>query len=487
MKISFINTLILLAVVSGTATSQPLRNAAARPTRRTQEEGLALPDGIWTFRGYGYTISVTNGTATAFEETDTTCITNPNLHMLISSSQVEENGNVAKLTAYRFVPYFVLDKTDSFQAACANGPTPTVDEDGYTRDALEIFDVLDQTFVEHFAHFENHLEGGMSEWVMKTMEERNKLISDSADEELLSAFDSLLVPLDDYHTWVKDENNDFLVWSHPFLASTFQNEFEQQNDLNDWEMYQQDNIISPWRENAGSYMTSLTLEESGLAWGKTTENIGYMWLQTVPNAFAPEFEGALVALNDTDALVIDIRINAGGSDETALLIASYFASKPFLAFTKQAVGEDVVEVNVQPSEKVYNGPVVMIISRETYSAAETLPLAMMQLPQVTLLGRNTGGSYSELPKTLPNGWAFSLFAEVYLSPDGVDYDHVGIPPEILPEVELLPLSEREGGTDSWLELALTTAEESANATSDTVAVHASLLWLTLLLLFVVVV
>ena len=174
--------------------------------------------------------------------------------------------------------------------------------------------------------------------------------------------------------------------------------------------------------------------------------------------FDTDFVTALTALNDTDALVFDVRINSGGSDQTAILIASHFASEPYLAFTKQAVGGDIVEVNVEPSEIVYSKPVVMIISGSSYSAAETLPLAMMQLPQVKLLGRNTGGSYSELPKTLPNGWPFSLFSEVYLSPDGIDYDDVGIPPEILPETELLPLSERQSGIDSWLELALKTAQ-----------------------------
>lgn len=57
------------------------------------------------------------------------------------------------------------------------------------------------------------------------------------------------------------------------------------------------------------------------------------------------------------------------------MIASYFALEPFLAFTKQAVGGDVLKVTVEPSEKVYSKPVVLIISGSSYSAAETLPLA----------------------------------------------------------------------------------------------------------------
>jgi carboxyl-terminal processing protease len=462
MTISFIITIITFLLLS--------RGVACRPLRRQAQDDLGLSDGIWTFRGYGYALSVNTGAIQAFEETDISCIANPLLLMAITG--VEAKDDVANVTAYRFVPYFVLDRTDSFQAACANGLTPVVSDTDYTRDALVDFDVLDQTFVENFAHFDSRLMDGMSEWVMKTLEVRANLTSNSTDQELASAFESLLVPLDDYHTWVGNDKGPF-VWSHEFLWE-FQEEFEKQTAIGDWETYQQDMIITPWRENAAGYMKDgLNIAPSGLAWGRTNEsNIGYLFLTTIPSdmfAFAPDFEAALSALDDTDTIVIDIRVNQGGSDETALLITSHFASEPFLAFTKQAVGGDVVEVYVEPSEKVYNGPVIMIISQSSYSAAETLPLAMMQLPQTTLLGRNTGGSYSELPKTLPNGWAFSFFAEVYLSPDGVDYDQVGIPPEISPEAELLPLSERETGVDSWLELALKTAEDST--TSDAAKAH----------------
>ena len=462
MTIPFIIILFILLLLSSTVSCHhSLRR------RAQDEESPLLPDGIWTFRGYGYAISVENGTATAFEETDISCIANPLLLMMITGAEVKD-ANVAKVSAYRFVPYFVLDRTETFQAACANGITPTIGDDDYERNALVDFDILNHTFVENFAHFDSRLEGGLSEWNMKATDLRANLDSNSTDEELVSAFEALLVPLDDYHTWVRDENG-FLVWSHEFLWE-FQEEFKQQTAIDDWETYQQEKIITPWRENAGSYLNTLNVESSGLAWGRTKEgNVGYMSLTTIPNdifTFAPEFEAALNALRDTDALILDIRVNPGGSDETALLIASHFTSEPFLAFTKQASGGELVDVYVEPSEPVYERPVVMILSRSSYSAAETLPLSMMELPQMMLLGRNSGGSYSELPKTLPNGWAFSLFAEVYLSPDGIDYDQVGIPPDILPDAELLPLSEREGGTDSWLELAIKTANDAANRTSD---------------------
>ena len=45
-------------------------------------------------------------------------------------------------------------------------------------------------------------------------------------------------------------------------------------------------------------------------------------------------------------------------------------------------------------------------------------------------------------------------------PDSTVYKAVGIPPDVLPEAELLPLLERELGIDSWLEVALEMAREA---------------------------
>jgi C-terminal processing protease CtpA/Prc len=136
-----------------------------------------------------------------------------------------------------------------------------------------------------------------------------------------------------------------------------------------------------------------------------------------------------------------------------------------LAFTKRAVDGDgyteTFEAYVEPvSGPTYDGEVILIISGSTVSAGETFTMTMAQLPQTILLGRNTSGAFSDiLVRSLPNGWLFGLSNEEYKAPDGVIYEVVGIPPDILPDADLLPLSEREAGFDSWLELALLTAKQ----------------------------
>jgi C-terminal processing protease CtpA/Prc len=183
------------------------------------------------------------------------------------------------------------------------------------------------------------------------------------------------------------------------------------------------------------------------------------------DAFALELEGAFSSLADTESIVLDIRLHAGGDDTSAFLVASHFVPERMLAFSKQAVDgdgyTDSYDVYVEPGlGPTYDGKVIVIISGSTVSAAETFAMTMAQLPQTILLGRNTTGATSNtLARYLPNGWAFWFSNEVSMAPDGAIYEAFGIPPDILPDADLLPLSEREAGIDSWLEMALEMARQ----------------------------
>ena len=63
----------------------------------------------------------------------------------------------------------------------------------------------------------------------------------------------------------------------------------------------------------------------------------------------------------------------------------------------------------------------------------------------------------------------------YLSSDGIDYDNVGIPPEILPPAELLPLLEQEGDIDSWLELAIKTIDDTLSNGTNAIPLNLPIL------------
>ena len=207
----------------------------------------------------------------------------------------------------------------------------------------------------------------------------------------------------------------------------------------------------------------------GLTWGKfNASNVGYIQMLGLgpddDDEYARQLNGIFLELKGVDTIIVDHRVNEGGGDTTATLFASYFASERTLAYTQKAVNGDTftekqaVFIESADAQYLHTGNVIIIVSSSDVSAGETFALSMKQLPQTVLLGRSTSGAFSDiLEKSLPNGWLIGLSNEVAETPEGVSYEMVGIPPDIQPPAELLPLEERQAGIDSWLKLALETA------------------------------
>ena len=243
-------------------------------------------------------------------------------------------------------------------------------------------------------------------------------------------------------------------------------------NISDVDSYQQIQL-EKWFQIVGTYMNGgLNGLPGDLGWGHfngTGKQVGYMQVVHLDpedkDAFTAKLEEAFLSLADTESLVLDIRLNRGGYKDLVLLVASHFVFERMLAWTERIVDDDgytdPFEVYMEPgSGPTYDGEVIVIISGSTVSAGEYVAMTMAQLPQTTLLGSNTAGATSEAPdRRLPNGWIFTVSHGEVVSPDGVIYEVVGIPPDILPDADLLPLSEREAGIDSWLELALLMAKQ----------------------------
>jgi carboxyl-terminal processing protease len=462
--------------------------------RQRELEGLALPTGLWTSRGYGWAIVSSSGDndstkqLTLMEETAISCIQSNDLLKFFGSESAEINGDTAVLTTNPpvVVTEFFFDRGDSFQAACGTtGLTPVQGDADYVRDALQDFDIVVQTFREQYAAFDRRVVGGICDWEAVTVNEaRANLQSDSTDDELFEALVFILDPMNDNHVGLLTDVGFFV--SRPWeINDVWEREFEQQQDVNpddNFDMYR-GTQLNTWIQIVDGWMEGGLHRGngSGLSWGQFRDgeddgsgsgDVGYMQVSTFSpsnvSAFLSEVDAALLDLQDMDAMVIDVRINEGGLPPLSLFLASHFSSDRVMVYKKRALDSDggyteFQEVYIEPASnpKTQFGddkPVIVIISGATVSAAETFTLVMSQLPQTTLLGRNTAGAISnQLRRKLPNGWMFALANEEISTLDGTVYEAVGIPPDVLPEAELLPMSEREAGIDSWLELALETA------------------------------
>jgi C-terminal processing protease CtpA/Prc len=112
-----------------------------------------------------------------------------------------------------------------------------------------------------------------------------------------------------------------------------------------------------------------------------------------------------------------------------------------------------LDINIAPRSEInYLGPIVVLISASTVSAAETFTMIMDEMPNVTLIGETTHGAFSNvLEWTLPNGFNIGMSNEFYLTPDGVWYEGTGIPVDI--EVPFFTREQREQGVDLGIETA----------------------------------
>jgi len=145
---------------------------------------------------------------------------------------------------------------------------------------------------------------------------------------------------------------------------------------------------------------------------------------------------SILAEQQYDACILDIRFNGGGKDEVALEIMSFLSDKPYSIGEKKALYKGKwtrpIAINQHANSKNINGPLVVLTSHETASAAEIMTMSALAHPNATLVGSRTEGIFSDmLDKVLPNEWDFSLSNEVYLDYDGVNHEARGIKPDII--------------------------------------------------------
>lgn len=461
-----------------------------------------LPDGIWTSRGYGTVFAkpgvtnVSDGTFSWIEETQVSCIVlEPVLtleYLAVEegmASALSENGTVLKVMTDP--TDYLADRTDTHTGACAAGITPVPDDEGYVRDPAFTLAAMQQWFYEHYAFFDLRYAGGYDAWAQ--LAESFSLDADTTDEELLNVMEELVSPLDD--AWVETDEAVVGVTKIPWFDQVSM-EFKdsQASNSSSWadESEYLEAQVKVWlidtlnavyldRLKGGLGATPLygkVLNDDGVSCAA-----GYIsFTDFAPNdqdLWESALAKAMTDLQDCPTLIVDVRINPGGCDCLALMVASYFASEPFHAFSKRAFvrNTDGTSTFTSPQDIVvepvvtdlrYDGPVVVMASKSTAGAGEVLVLSLLPLPAVTVMGQPTFGSFSDnLEPDLPNGWLAIFSNEEYSSAaDGEVYEGVGIPPDVtLTPESPLSLEDRQNNKDTWLEEAIKFATDPTAATT----------------------
>jgi C-terminal processing protease CtpA/Prc len=181
------------------------------------------------------------------------------------------------------------------------------------------------------------------------------------------------------------------------------------------------------------------------------------------HALEAALDEILANADKLNGLIVDVRINYGGSDVLGVAVASRLAPHDYLAFVKKARNDPAdpsrftepqatrVRVSARPH---FHGNVVLLTGSNTVSAGETFTMALMdRTPEVTRVGQNTQGVFSDqLTRRLPNGFRFALPNEVFLTEDGKVFEGEGIPPHV--EVPAFSKVDFKNGRDAALERAI---------------------------------
>jgi|SRR5688572_26878429 len=126
-------------------------------------------------------------------------------------------------------------------------------------------------------------------------------------------------------------------------------------------------------------------------------NIGFMEL----NGFIrPEWgaETAIAAMNflsNTDAMIIDLRYNAGGEPGLIQLISSYFFEKTThlnsLYWRENNKFDQLWTMPYVPGKKYLNKPIYILTSKNTFSAAEDFAYSLQAQKRAIIIGNKTKG------------------------------------------------------------------------------------------------
>jgi carboxyl-terminal processing protease len=143
------------------------------------------------------------------------------------------------------------------------------------------------------------------------------------------------------------------------------------------------------------------------------------------------------SLASRNGLIIDIRLNGGGYDKKGYLFAKYLTSSNKVAIykhTRKPKSNDYKALKkhmIKASNKFnYTGPIVLITSDYTVSAADVFALALSDFQNVTIVGDRTAGYFSDVSTyKLPNGWKFALSTQKYYSHDMINYERIGVQPD----------------------------------------------------------
>jgi peptidase S41-like protein/tricorn protease-like protein len=466
----------LCAVVSASAALFLFPNSARA---QTQPATQSL-EGLWLTDGYGMFIEFQGDNLRGHEITRLSCIASAKATRKTEVGAVDEIVFAGDDDTFRIFPgtsqdtrwlhedgsvsNILLRRTGSRPEPCGQ---PLADT------PLTNYQVFWETFAEQYPFFALR----QVDWLAVDKKFRPQVTLETKPEDLFRILSDMIDPLHDAHTFINAKS--IQKGFHGFRPAA--DPMQKGNAARITEIIETKYVRGGLRDFCnGQLQFGLLRPPQGAALSDSERNgradvIGYLRIHSFSRyskdrEFVKQLDALETALDDIfkdstklTGLVIDVRINSGGSDVFGISIASRLATQEYLAYEKVMRNDIrdpdhrtppqpvIVHVSQRPG---FRGPVVLLTSAHSVSAAETFTMAVLDRhPHVVRVGANTQGVFSDvLGRRLPNGWKFGLPNEIYLTKHGKAFDGTGVPPDI--EVPIFPTEDLANGRDSALDRAL---------------------------------
>ncbi|MET7618063.1 S41 family peptidase [Streptomyces sp. NPDC005408] len=427
----------LLAVTASVALPLAPAGAHSPPPQRP-------PSGVWQVDGYGEVFSLNKGRLQEYQVTGISCFKG------LSAERAGGQGGAARYANDHGFVFTVrstgrpdrawmhidgspgdrgLRRLDALPAACLE-PAP--------RGPVAAFDVFWQSFEENYPFF----SAKGIDWHAVRDRYRPRIDAHTTDAELFAVFREMVSPLHDAHvavlagttgsygtvrpgTVMPDEELDAKVTS-----------YIEKRDLKGGKLRQFAGGRISYAELPGDQGYIRISGFGGYTEAEDFEANSAVLDKTLDAILTPATTARL------KGLIIDLRINGGGSDSLGLQLAGRLTDRPYFAYAKRARNDPADPTRftrpqpqyVQPAagRPRYTGPIAVLTGGSTISAGETFTQALIGRPGRTVrIGENTQGVFSDvMERELPGGWQVMLPNEEFLTRSGTTFDGPGIPPHL---------------------------------------------------------
>ncbi|HEX9166141.1 MAG TPA: S41 family peptidase [Gemmatimonadales bacterium] len=190
---------------------------------------------------------------------------------------------------------------------------------------------------------------------------------------------------------------------------------------------------------AGGYGPDPVRQNFGITRAEVLEgNVGYLEISGFLGA--PGYRDAVVEalqlLSRTDAMIIDLRRNGGGSGEMSHFVFSHFLGAtpvPTIRVTRRPPGRTEVRQSlaIVPGPRRTDVPLFVLTSQGTASAAEEFSFVLRNQGRATIVGTRTAGA-GHMVATAPVGHDFVVSVSITRVADpstGQEWEQVGVAPD----------------------------------------------------------